>query len=565
MSIIKPKRREFLQWSATSAAALSVGGLLQGCSYGEPTESSTERELALGIIRERKSWHKLNATEKGLYRRAVQLLTQEKIAGQEYANTYQRLAWVHDKSCPHGNWFFLPWHRVYTAHYECELIRVLSADPVTQAAAAKNQLFKFALDNFALPYWDWTVNPALPTEFIGKAADGSSLDPKFLHEQFEDFSEARSMLTFDNSANGPVGRATIDRAMAITDFYGFGSFPSVGTNGPSDRRSQGLLEQSPHNHIHATMGGIMGSFLSPMDPIFWLHHCNVDRLWSMWMNKRLELKQNPMPYDPKVKVADLASPSPGSITVAGINTDYLEYWKSFPIILKADDGGKDIVQSGNKPGDCIDSKTFTIKNAFSKGVIYDSDPRPLPVPRAMASISKTVTRYSLNSILTVSSDNTISAKIDVAQAQAVIAAFKASSDPWATMTLVLENIPIPGDPLLPEDLTLSQATKVTVRIADADIRAPSVARRKELGQINFLAHGAHHIGASNDTLSAALDVTDFFKTPLPTTGSVWVSAEFGFKGNTPEPPGWAAFRQRLPALLAAARGRLNVVLIAAFA
>src|SRR5258705_4413787 len=26
----------------------------------------------------------------------------------------------------------------------------------------------------------------------------------------------------------------------------------------------------------------MRSFMSPLDPIFWLHHANVDRLWAQW-------------------------------------------------------------------------------------------------------------------------------------------------------------------------------------------------------------------------------------------------------------------------------------------
>jgi tyrosinase len=26
----------------------------------------------------------------------------------------------------------------------------------------------------------------------------------------------------------------------------------------------------------------MATFLSPLDPIFWLHHCNIDRLWAEW-------------------------------------------------------------------------------------------------------------------------------------------------------------------------------------------------------------------------------------------------------------------------------------------
>lgn len=37
-----------------------------------------------------------------------------------------------------------------------------------------------------------------------------------------------------------------------------------------------------HNRVHVWVGGHMGPGTSPNDPIFFLHHCNVDRLWALW-------------------------------------------------------------------------------------------------------------------------------------------------------------------------------------------------------------------------------------------------------------------------------------------
>jgi len=37
-----------------------------------------------------------------------------------------------------------------------------------------------------------------------------------------------------------------------------------------------------HNLVHMWVGGSMTPFTSPNDPVFWLHHCYVDRLWSDW-------------------------------------------------------------------------------------------------------------------------------------------------------------------------------------------------------------------------------------------------------------------------------------------
>jgi tyrosinase len=57
--------------------------------------------------------------------------------------------------------------------------------------------------------------------------------------------------------------------------------------GPDGRpqSAKAELERTPHDQIHMYVGGQfghMGTFVSPCDPIFWLHHCNIDRLWAEW-------------------------------------------------------------------------------------------------------------------------------------------------------------------------------------------------------------------------------------------------------------------------------------------
>jgi len=38
-----------------------------------------------------------------------------------------------------------------------------------------------------------------------------------------------------------------------------------------------------HIRVHAWVGGNMSSaFTSPNDPVFWLHHCYMDKLWADW-------------------------------------------------------------------------------------------------------------------------------------------------------------------------------------------------------------------------------------------------------------------------------------------
>src|SRR4029077_11740171 len=45
---------------------------------------------------------------------------------------------------------------------------------------------------------------------------------------------------------------------------------------------QGVLEGTAHNNVHTNIGGWMPSASSPRDPIFFMHHCNIDRIWAVW-------------------------------------------------------------------------------------------------------------------------------------------------------------------------------------------------------------------------------------------------------------------------------------------
>jgi tyrosinase len=56
-----------------------------------------------------------------------------------------------------------------------------------------------------------------------------------------------------------------------------------------------------HNQIHVWVGGDMLPGTSPNDPVFFLNHCNVDRIWEAWMqpapkgNGRVYLPPNSAP------------------------------------------------------------------------------------------------------------------------------------------------------------------------------------------------------------------------------------------------------------------------------
>ena len=58
-----------------------------------------------------------------------------------------------------------------------------------------------------------------------------------------------------------------------------------------------------HNSTHRYVGGQMRSTASPTDPLFWLHHANIDRLWSIWQAS--EAGKNPDNLDEQLSPAPI--------------------------------------------------------------------------------------------------------------------------------------------------------------------------------------------------------------------------------------------------------------------
>lgn len=179
-------------------------------------------------------------------------------------------------TCQHGSYFFLAWHRMYLYYFE-RILRRASGDP-----------------NFALPYWNYgdPNQRALPLPYRQPA--DSSLNPLYV--------SARQM----NDGNLlPESAVSVATAFAATNFSsptGSGqSFGGQRLSQPShDASPPGLLERNPHNTLHVLIGGSTGWMASvataARDPIFWLHHANVDRLWKRWLD-RGGGRSNPPPSD----------------------------------------------------------------------------------------------------------------------------------------------------------------------------------------------------------------------------------------------------------------------------
>lgn len=145
---------------------------------------------------------------------------------------------------------FLPWHRMYLMCFETTIRSILN-DP-----------------SFALPYWNYL--------------DASQ---RVLPSTFRDPGHPDFGVLYRPDRNGPVnagqaidgGNPTMINPAALLS----PSYRAAGVHPGFCAHIDGYL----HGTIHVRIGNRRGMGNVPWaanDPIFWLHHANIDRLWASW-------------------------------------------------------------------------------------------------------------------------------------------------------------------------------------------------------------------------------------------------------------------------------------------
>ncbi|WP_020405703.1 tyrosinase family protein [Hahella ganghwensis] len=176
--------------------------------------------------------------------------------------------------CQHGTWYFLPWHRMYLFYFEQIVAKAISdmGGP----------------SDWTLPYWNYCE--AFNTSASASEQDQAlQLPPEFGSSQGPnaDF----QALWIKDRRNYVLKKRNVNPwpAMNETEFTnGTGEICfGGGVTGFAHSGSQtGQLESLPHNVVHTDINGAMGNpDTAALDPIFWLHHANIDRLWQVWLDQ----------------------------------------------------------------------------------------------------------------------------------------------------------------------------------------------------------------------------------------------------------------------------------------
>lgn len=250
--------------------------------------------MATAPVRTRKDVYKLSATDKTLewYAKAVAEMQKLPITDPRswryqaaihgylrsmdpYAKQGEPMPTQQEQAkfwnqCQHSSWFFLSWHRGYLLWFE----RICLGHIVRLGGPS----------DWALPYWNYSRAPAtvrmLPPAFRPQSVGGKP-NPLFV--------AGRTGGTSGNVGLDPV-EVSVD-CLKRANFVGTSSGGSPGFGGPQTGFNHGggpvgACERTPHGDVHVAVGGLMGAFeTAGLDPIFWLHHCNIDRLWEVWRKR----------------------------------------------------------------------------------------------------------------------------------------------------------------------------------------------------------------------------------------------------------------------------------------
>ncbi len=270
-------RRDFGRTILGGAAASTLGRRLQAQDDCAPPDGTPVDFIVPSNVQNiaRKSVAELTANEVARLRLAYQKLRALSDSDPTDPRGWMQQANVHCWNCGgsgsdiHGSWTFFPWHRAYLYFHERILCKLLNDS------------------SFRLPYWSWDDPNYRSLPAIYRAAKVGA---------------AANSLYDANRSSAALGGGSMPSSIfpAAQNPMNSANFAAFG--GGSD--AGGSLEFGPHGAIHMWTGGPdqpyadMGNLsLAARDPIFYAHHCNIDRLWAEFVRRNPVAHANPTDED----------------------------------------------------------------------------------------------------------------------------------------------------------------------------------------------------------------------------------------------------------------------------
>jgi tyrosinase len=184
--------------------------------------------------------------------------------------------------CQHQSWYFPPWHRGYLIALEAQIRAAIATLPGHPT-------------KWALPYWNY-FGPAnqfeIPPAFTKLKLPDGTPNPLLVKARYGPNMDGNIFAQIPPDSEKNMNNTVYTGSNVVTKLPGFGGPKTTFHHGGG---TSGNLESNPHNLVHVDVGGINNTQtvyglmtdpdLAALDPIFYLHHCNIDRMWAAWNAK----------------------------------------------------------------------------------------------------------------------------------------------------------------------------------------------------------------------------------------------------------------------------------------
>ncbi|KAG9233879.1 hypothetical protein BJ875DRAFT_425088 [Amylocarpus encephaloides] len=209
--------------------------------------------------------------------------------------------------CPHNSILFPTWHRPYLALME-QILGTYAQNTAKKYSPSDRPTYQAAANRLRMPYWDWASdsdipavvsqdkvqivtptgsqtisNPLLQYQFP-RPLDQNQFPPSILsgytHTVRAPTSTDKNAVSNPEGINPQLASANLMQRTwsSLVKSKLYNSFSTSNSPGPSI--------ENVHNDVHGIVGGQYGHMTyleySGFDPIFWLHHANIDRLFALW-------------------------------------------------------------------------------------------------------------------------------------------------------------------------------------------------------------------------------------------------------------------------------------------
>lgn len=199
--------------------------------------------------------------------------------------------------CTHQSTLFPTWHRAYVALFEQALVDNAIA-VAEQYTGNDRERYMTAAQNLRVPFWDWAALPqdgenpfpdmfTVESVFVNSPNGPMNISNPLTGYHFKEY-EQHDFIGGDDMERKPQFTQSNRRQLrsdlwtTLSSGQTYNNFSTEALAANNGNFNPSSLE-ALHDNIHVLTGGHMAIVpQAAWDPVFWLHHTNVDRIFAIY-------------------------------------------------------------------------------------------------------------------------------------------------------------------------------------------------------------------------------------------------------------------------------------------